>query len=75
MNATALSRHTSLLLAICVAAFHATHCVAQTQPQPKTRVEPSTPESEAQQRRDQRRQFQSQELITAKSEHLGLQAR
>ncbi|MBC8876330.1 MAG: beta-lactamase family protein [Planctomycetes bacterium] len=66
MNATDLSRHASLLLAICVGASHGAHGLAQNQPPPKAGVELSTPELEAQQRKDQRRQFQSQELITAK---------
>lgn len=67
MNAARLSRLASVLLTVSLAICHAAYGLAQSKPLPKAEQGGSAPESEAQQKQDERREFQSQELITAKS--------
>lgn len=67
MDAIRVSRHAALFLAACVVACHAAPGFAQTQPMPQPQGGLSAPESEAKRKQDRRRQFQSQELMTAKS--------
>ncbi len=61
-----LSRNVMLIWVVCLTGFHAGHGLAQVAPLPKAEDASSTSEAEAKRKQEERRQFQSQELLTAK---------
>lgn len=68
MKTTYLRKHTFLLFVIGLAVFHAGPILAQTAPVPNAEEDLATPKPEAERKKEERRQFQLQELITARSD-------